>query len=81
MLIAKEMHGKSIVQIGLLYKSEPFIRLKKQNNLLQFHRLPEIRELVTTTPPSPQSSPLRKNTDERRIQWWRINRVPLDPWD
>lgn len=80
------MHSKSILQIGLTYRFKPFMKLKEQNNLLEFHGLAEVREPISTTLPSPSPLPRKtpakpKTTDERRNEWWGINTVSLDPWD
>jgi len=48
------MHSKNILQIGLTYRFEPFMRLKEQNNLLEFHGLAELEDPASTiSPPAP----------------------------
>lgn len=80
------MQSKSILQIGLTYRFQPFVRLKEQNNLLEFHGLAEVRELTSIIPPSVPRSAQKNPTNPKpqmrgEMSGGGVNRVSLDPWD
>lgn len=80
------MQSKSILQIGLTYRFQPFVRLKEQNSLLEFHGLAEVREPTSIIPPSVPHSAQKNPTNpkphmrEEMIGGGLIE-VLLNPWD
>lgn len=59
------MQSKSILQIGLTYRFQPFVRLKEQNNLLEFPGLAEVREPTSIITPSVPRSAQKNPTNPK----------------